>query len=101
LFRNVVLSQVHFHPQHYFVTDTRERIIVDRVIYFDNLAAGLRAVREKLGAGAFCGDPPNRNASDHLDYRRYYDDRGRELVGRMYRRDIELFGFDFDGRATR
>jgi len=36
-----------------------------------------------------------KNTSDHADYREYYDARGRRLVEKLYRRDIELFGYSF------
>lgn len=97
MFRNLVLSQLHFHPQINFIADLRGRVLVDRVVFFENLSSGLRRVAERLQI-----EPPKEsisrlNTSDHEDYRTCYDDRGRELVGRMYARDIELFGYRFEG----
>lgn len=98
MFRNIVLSELHFHPQVDFVADSRGRVLVDRVIYFENLASGLRRVAERLQLAPPPEDKIGRlNASSHRDYRDYYDARGRELVAQMYARDIELFGYTFDG----
>jgi hypothetical protein len=99
LFRNLVLSELHFHPQIGFVGDLKGRVLVDQVIYFENLANGLRRVADRLRLA-----PPEGieqlNASDRGDYREYYDTRGRELVGQMYARDVATFGYNFEG-ATR
>ncbi len=35
------------------------------------------------------------NATSRGDYRSYYDSATRDIVGRIYRADIEQFGFDF------
>ena len=96
LFRNLVLTELHFHPQIGFVGDLKGRLLVDQVVYYENLASGLRRVADRLQLA-----PPEGievlNASDRGDYRDYYDTRGRELVGHMYARDIETFGYHFDG----
>jgi hypothetical protein len=97
LFRNLVLSQLHFHPQLEFVADPRGRVLVDRVIYFEHLASGLRRVAKRLQLDTPEDQLARLNASTHLDYRGYYDERGREIVAQMYARDIELFGYRFEG----
>jgi chondroitin 4-sulfotransferase 11 len=99
MFRSLVLSQLHFHPQVNFMADLRGRVLVDRVIFFENLSSGLRRVAERLQIEAPQTGIARLNASDHEDYRDCYDDRGRELVGQMYARDIELFGYRFEGAA--
>ena len=42
---------------------------------------------------------PRLNRSKHNDYRTYYTDRGRELVERTCKADIEYFGYRFDPEA--
>ena len=37
------------------------------------------------------------NASQHGDYRRYYDPALVAAVAARYRRDLDLFGYDFEG----
>lgn len=39
---------------------------------------------------------PHANRSKHGDYRTYYTDKTADMVGRIYRKDIEYFGFEFD-----
>jgi hypothetical protein len=96
-FRNLVRSELHFHPQVGFVADLKGRLLVDQVIYFENLAPGLRRVADRLQLQLPDVGVEQLNASERGDYRDYYDTRGRELVGRMYARDIETFGYQFEG----
>ena len=48
-------------------------------------------------------DLPVRNISniDRKDYRTFYGPDEQELVADWYKRDVEFFGFTFDGPATR
>jgi len=36
------------------------------------------------------------NTSNRRDYRSYYDDETREIIRRVYAKDIELFGYVFE-----
>lgn len=40
---------------------------------------------------------PKKNVSVKKDYRYYYDDKTAEIVAQVFKRDIENFGYDFDG----
>jgi hypothetical protein len=40
---------------------------------------------------------PHVNVSEHRDYRTYYTPETREFVAKRFQRDIEMFGYDFDG----
>ena len=92
VYRSRILTRVHFHPQSRFVTDLSERLAVDHLVEFSRLNDGLHDIARKLGAPFM---ETRKNTSDHADYREYYDARGRRLVEKLYRRDIELFGYSF------
>ncbi len=73
-----------------------DRIAVDRVIAFDRLEAGLAEVADQLGIAPL--PALGRAKSDtrqRRDYRDYYTDETRALVGRWYEREIDAFGFTF------
>ena len=42
--------------------------------------------------------PRKRVSESRADYREYYDEELSELVENHYRRDIEAFGYSFDGK---
>jgi len=77
-----------------YVCDADDRFIVDFVGYFEKLPEHFTRVCEhlKIQPGL-----ENKNTSAHQDYRTYYTPVTRELVAKHFRRDIELFGYEFDG----
>lgn len=80
--------------QSQWVTDRRGRLIVDFIGRYENLHADFACVCRELGVVAVL---PRVNASKHRDYREYYTPQTRALVAQHFQRDIEMFGYDFDG----
>jgi hypothetical protein len=68
------------------------RLATDYLIRFENLASDFARVCDRLGIEA---ELPHVNKSKHLQYREYYDNKTRNLVYKLYRDDIELFGYEF------
>lgn len=67
---------------------------VDYVGRFERLHDDVTTIFSRLGIhGARL---PHRNRSQHDHYSRYYDARTRELVGRIYAQDIDLFEYLFE-----
>ncbi len=92
-FRAAAFSNFVFRPQWHFISDWRGRIIIDNLIRFETIEVELAAVAERIGIQL-----SNRrlNASAHAPYQSYYDERSKQIVTRLYRRDIKLLGYDFD-----
>ena len=80
--------------QYTYVTGSDGKLIVDFIGHYEQLREDFATVCSRLGVSA---DLPRANASSHRDYRTYYSDATRELVGNYFQRDIELFRYDFDG----
>jgi hypothetical protein len=80
-----------------YLTDSLGQVIYDRIINFSKLADGFSAVMEELHPGEKLPELIRLNARPMpRDWRSYYqsgDDR--DWVARLYRRDIDHFGFDF------
>jgi hypothetical protein len=95
-FRAAAFSNFVFRPQWHFIADWRGRIIIDNLIRFETLDRELAAVAARLGV-----ELSNRrlNASAHAPYQSYYDARSKDIVTRLYRRDIKLLGYRFDEDA--
>ena len=94
-FRNRVMAWRHFLPQSHYLA-INGALAVNRLIDFNELEVGARAVAERLGAPY---RPVHKNRSQRGDYRRYFNDRAVELVASLYADDIALLGADFE--ATR
>jgi hypothetical protein len=77
-----------------YVTASDGRSIVDFVGRYEQLSEDFSKVCARLGIKA---ELPHANVSEHRDYRSYYTPETRELVAQHFRRDIELFGYTFDG----
>jgi hypothetical protein len=83
--------------QHTYVCDANGKMIVDFIGYFERLEEDFAKICGRLQVNASL---PKANSSKHEDYRSYYTPATRELVAEHYRRDIESFGYDFNGIIT-
>jgi hypothetical protein len=80
--------------QHTYVCDAHGNWIINFVGYFERLHEDFAKVCAELNVKA---ELPRANTSSHRDYRTYYTPATRELVAKYFQRDLELFGYDFDG----
>jgi hypothetical protein len=82
--------------QHPYVTDNQGAQIVDFIGYYERLNEDFARVCSRLKVQV---ELPHANVSAHRDYRTYYTPETKELVAKKFQRDIELFGYNFDGLA--
>lgn len=87
------LGHVLFQPQASFVTDDDGTLLADEIGRVEQMQASYDAICERIGIASRALD--RVNASTRGDYRRYYDQALVEEVGSLYRRDLELFGYEF------
>jgi hypothetical protein len=80
--------------QYPYVTDAQGNQIVDFIGHYERLAEDFATVCARLKINA---ELPHANVSEHRDYRSYYTPETREFVAKKFRRDIEMFHYDFDG----
>jgi Sulfotransferase family len=83
--------------QHPYLIDAHGRCLVDFIGRYELLHEDFAQVCARLGVQI---ELPHANSSPHEDYRTYYTPATRELVARYFQRDIELFGYDFDGPVS-
>jgi hypothetical protein len=81
------------HLQSEFFYDTSGEMIVDFVGHLETIQSDFQNICRHLGLKA---NLPHENASDHRDYREYYNGRTRRLVEEHFRKDIERFGYSFE-----
>jgi hypothetical protein len=81
--------------QSQMLTDRDGKLLVDFVGYYEELRQDFESICHHVGIDA---PLPHLNRSQHRDYRSCYTDHTRALVEKHFRRDIDLFGYTFDGR---
>lgn len=84
--------------QHFDLCDGDGRVLVNHVGRFERLRESFDEITRRLGLKV---ELPHLNATKHDDYRAYYDAATRAVAARLCARDLELFGYDFDGDAAR
>lgn len=79
------------------LTDLEGKVIVDEILKLEELSGSwgkLQALIENK-TGKRPADPPNLNKTRRGDYREYYTEETRDIVGRLFRKDIDYFGYTF------
>lgn len=92
-----IQTWVHFLPQHHFICDSNGKVMVDFVGRMENMEADFAYVAERLGCNR---NLAKINAGDNSHYSSYYDEETREIVRRVYAKDIELFEYEFERIST-
>ena len=65
--------------------------------YDINIGDDFDTISRKIGVAAKL---EKRNSVSRLNYRSYYNDETMAIVNKVYRRDIELFNYEFNGPIT-
>lgn len=83
-----------FRPQAPYVFDRAGRLLVDHLGRLEDLEPTRQFLAEALATVPDFA--PANLSGPALDYRDLYDSGLRDTVGHLYRRDVELLGYDFD-----
>lgn len=91
-FKAKILKWNHFKPQYLFLLNENGKIEVDFIGRYENLNEDYEKIRMKLGK-------KNKlnflNKSNRKDYTEYYDNELVEIVYNIYKKDINLFNYQF------
>jgi hypothetical protein len=94
LYEDNTFTNEHWMPLHYYYELSPNERYVDFVLMVENLDEDWKKLSEKI-------DVPDTiphthvNSYPHNNYREYYDDALIEEVSRIYKRDLELFDYEF------
>ena len=77
-----------------FVTDENGELLVDYIGRLETIQEDFTSICDAIGVSKIY--LPVKNISSHAGYKKYYDDETIEIIGNMYARDIERFGYIFD-----
>jgi len=92
-FRNRVLIWRHFKPQWHFLADWSGKDAVSFIGRYENLEADIAEIGEAIGV-----EPAltRENVTQKAHYSTYYTPESRALVERMYREDLQRYGYTFE-----
>jgi hypothetical protein len=82
-------------PQYATLYTPDGELAVDKLIRFENLQAGFDEVCDTIGRPR--STVPHDNRTEHKPYQEYFDAEARKLFDQIFARDIELFGYKFEG----
>jgi hypothetical protein len=92
-----VHKYAHFVPQYEFVCDASGQLLMDFVGRLESFEQDSKALCEWLQRPA---ERMHLNQSVRTNYKAVYSEEAREIVESVYKRDIELFVYNFfDGSA--
>ena len=89
----------HYFGASEYVLGENGDIIVDFIAKYENRVHDLKLIASRLGIDEFdnismlCASPKNRHYSE------FYDTETREIVRRIYMKDIELFNYEFEDKS--
>lgn len=89
-----VISWIHFVPQYRFImTPITHKFQVDFIGKFESLDDDFQTVCKQIGRSEI--KLPHLNQSNTNDYRSQYNQKMRDVVAKVYIRDIQFFGYAF------
>jgi len=88
-----ICTWIHFYPQHHFICDPEGIVTMDFVGKFENIENDFSYVADKLGCTQ---NLIKTNTGSLRHYSSYYTEETREIVQRVYSKDIQLFGYDHE-----
>ena len=87
-------SYIHFLPQYYFIFDNEKESSMDFIGDYESLKSDYTFVAKRLGIVSKLSHI--NSSSRKRDFRNYYDSNMIDIVGSMYKTDIELFEYEFE-----
>ncbi|PRX55251.1 sulfotransferase family 2 domain-containing protein [Flagellimonas meridianipacifica] len=90
---DAILKQLHFMPQYKWICDKGDNLLVDEVLKFENLQAGLDSFFKRNGKNSL--ELPHVNKTIHEHYTKYYDETSIKIIEKIYEKDIAMFNYEF------
>ena len=85
----------HNLPQHYFLFDESENLLVDEIIKFENLEEEFyELLRQRNIKATLPKDVQTSSMMVAKDFRQYYDENDIETIERIYKKDLSLLFYD-------
>ncbi|MDB4396035.1 sulfotransferase family protein [bacterium] len=86
---------LHFTTQFEYVSINDKTDCLDFIGRVENLQEDLKYICEEIGCKYSIAPHNNKTKTKQKHYTSYYDDELKEIVGSVYAKDIEYFGYKF------
>lgn len=86
-------NSLHFQHQHIFLEDENGNIAIDFIGRFENIDEDFKTITDKLNIRRTL--IKTNTSKREMDYSNYYDEETKEIVNILYKKDIELFNYEF------
>lgn len=86
---------IHFIPQHEFVYNTSNKLMVDHVIKYEAMENEIQLLYSKFNTSKLLSHE-KKNKSSHRKYINYYSEESAALVRIHYQKDFELFSYNYN-----
>lgn len=83
----------HFRPQYHYILDSKNKISLDFIGYFENICNDFYTISKTLGLNVKISES---NASRHKNYMEYYTEETMKIIADVYAKDVKLLGYSFD-----
>ncbi len=102
--KSSIQQHIHFIPQyHFLISYDNKKILIDFLGFFENIENDFNYVKKKLSKDGCILEHINKtNSNDKkLDYEEFYTEKMQDIVANVYKKDIELFGYNFDNSSLK
>jgi hypothetical protein len=87
-------EDIIFEPQYKYICDEYDNVLVNFVGKLENLSEDIKIIEDKLGRTL---NIKHLNSSDKMKtYKDFYNEETKEVVAKIYEKDIRLFNYKFD-----
>lgn len=86
-------NSLHFQHQYCFLEDEKGIIAVDFIGRFENIEEDFKKITEELNIRRTLKKTNTSKRKE--DYKAYYDEETKTIVNEVYRKDIQLFNYEF------
>jgi hypothetical protein len=86
---------VHRKTFTHFIMDENDKLMVDYVGRFENLKNDWEFICKQMGTKIKLSHINKRRRKDNKHYRDYYNDETKAHIAETYKKDLELFGYEF------
>lgn len=90
-----ILETAHNVEQYKFIYDEHGQCMVDHVLRFESIQNDFGQLMKRCNVQCTLTHAEQTRSSSSKPYREYYKPKDVEIVARIYKRDIEMFGYEY------